>query len=242
MAQHLRQKLTIVVPVFNEVTTLRAACENLLKSDIPLPLEILVVDDGSTDGSMESISDLAARGDVRTLRHPTNLGKGAAVRTGIAAASGDLLTIMDADLEYDPADYRALLRPLLDGDADVVYGTRSFGSHTAYSFWYVIGNKFVSLWASFLFNGWLSDIETCFKVMPTSTWRHLRIKSNGFGLEAEVTGRLLRAGHRIHEVPISYRARSRQEGKKLKASDGVLALLILLRVRLFGRRSLPETG
>jgi glycosyltransferase involved in cell wall biosynthesis len=242
MVQDSWQKLTIVVPVFNEVTTLRTACENLLKSDIPLPLEILVVDDGSTDGSMESISDLAARDDVRTLRHPTNLGKGAAVRTGVAAASGDLLTIMDADLEYDPADYRALIGPLLDGDAGVVYGTRTFGSHTAYSFWYVIGNKFVSLWASFLFNGWLSDVETCFKIMPTSTWRILPIKSNGFGLEAEVTGRLLKAGYRIHEVPISYRARSRQEGKKLKASDGLVALLILLRVRLFGRRSVLETS
>jgi dolichol-phosphate hexosyltransferase len=228
------QRLSVIVPVYNEAPTLRRALERLVKTDLPVELEVLVVDDGSTDGSMASIADLLDSSDITVLRQSRNMGKGAAVRWGISAATGDVLTIMDADLEYDPADYRSLLTPLIDGEADVVYGTRTFGAHTAFSFWYVVGNKFVSLWASFLFNGWLSDIETCFKVMRTPIWRSLKLRSSGFGLEAEVTGRLLKAGHRIHEVPISYRARGREEGKKLRATDGLAALRILLTVRLFG--------
>lgn len=226
--------LTVVVPVFNEVGTLRPALDRLLKTELPLPLDVVVVNDGSTDGSAETIRDLVDEGTVRLVESPKNQGKGAAVRLGIERANGDLLTIMDADLEYDPSDYCDLLPPLVEAEADVVYGTRTFGAHTAFSFWYVLGNKFISLWASFLYNGWLSDIETCFKVARTEVWRNLALKSNGFGIEAEVTGKLLKRGHRIHEVPIRYRARGRLEGKKLKASDGLMAMLILLRIRLLG--------
>jgi dolichol-phosphate hexosyltransferase len=228
-------KLTVVMPVYNEVATLRGAAERLLKTDLPLEFEVLVVDDGSTDGSIETISDLVDAGKVRLIQQPVNQGKGAAVRTGLQHASGAVATILDADFEYDPNDYRNLLRPLLDGDATVVYGTRSFGSHTAFSFWYVIGNKFLSLWASFLFNTWLSDIETCFKLAPVEVWRSLDLRSDGFGIEAECTGKFLRARHRIYELPIEYKARGREEGKKLRWTDGVEALWILLRVRLFGR-------
>ncbi|MGI8774143.1 MAG: glycosyltransferase family 2 protein [Actinomycetota bacterium] len=226
--------LTVIMPVYNEAATLRQALDRLLKTELPVSLQVVVVDDGSTDGSLASISDLIDGRDVVVVENPRNLGKGAAFRNGLGHATGKYVTILDADMEYDPADYVEVLRPLLDGEADVVYGTRTFGSHTAYSFWYVLGNRFLSLWASFLFNTWLSDIETCFKVAPTDTWRAIGVRSDGFGLEAEVTGKFLRR-HRIYEVPISYRARGREEGKKLNWTDGVIALWILLRVRLFGK-------
>lgn len=224
--------LTVVVPVFNERHTLRTALERLIKARLPVPLEILVVDDGSTDGSIQTISDLASAGVLRIFRHERNQGKGAAVRTGISNASGDICTIFDADLEYYPDDYPALLEPILQGDANVVFGTRSFSSHSAYSFWYVIGNRFLSFWASLLFNTWLADIETCFKVARTELWRSLDIRSNGFGIEPEITAKFLKARERIFEVPIRYRARSREEGKKLRWTDGVKALFVLLRLRL----------
>lgn len=225
-------KLTVLMPVYNEADTVRPALERLLKVSLPLPVEVLVIDDGSTDESAEVIADLVKTGDVRLERHDRNRGKGAAIRTGIDKATGDVLTILDADMEYNPADYHDLLVPLLEGEAEVVYGTRSFGAHTAFSFWYVLGNRFVSFWASFLFNTWLTDIETCFKLAPTDTWRSLGLRSNGFNIEAESTGKFLRTGTRIFEVPITYKARSREAGKKLRWTDGVEALWTLLRVRL----------
>ncbi len=229
-------RLTIVMPVFNERNTLRTAFERLLAVELPLPSEVLVVDDGSTDGGLDTIAGLVEHHDgdlrARVLRQGTNQGKGAALRRGIAEAEGELLTVLDADLEYDPADLPALLAPVLAGEANVVYGARSFGGHAAYSFWYVLGNKALALWASFLFDAWLSDIETCLKVAPTSLWREVEPTTSGFGIEAEVTGRFLRRGERIFEQPISYRARGREEGKKLHWTDGLEALWILLRIRL----------
>ncbi|MFN2525466.1 MAG: glycosyltransferase family 2 protein [Actinomycetota bacterium] len=227
--------LSVVVPVFNEADRLRESLDRLLKVDLPLDLEVIVVDDGSTDGSAGTIADLVESGRVNLITHERNRGKSHAVRTGIGAATGDLLTIFDADLEYDPDDYQELLQPLLNDRARVVYGTRSFGSHTAFSFWYVLGNRFLSFWASFLFNTWLSDIETCFKLAPLDEWRALDLRTEGFGIEAEVTAKFLRRGHRIFEVPITYQARSREEGKKLTWTDGLQALWILLRIRLFAR-------
>lgn len=229
------ESLTIVMPVYNERATLRSALERLLAVELPIRREVLVVDDGSTDGCLETIEDLVAADGVRLVRQPTNQGKGAALRRGIAEAEGDLLSVLDADLEYDPHDFAALLHPVLDEGARVVYGKRSFGSHAAYSFWYVMGNKALAFWASFLFNAWLSDVETCLKLAPTSLWREVAPRANGFGIEAEVTGKLLRRGERIYEVPIAYKARSREEGKKITAVDGLEALWILLRVRLAGR-------
>lgn len=224
------------MPVLNEVETIRPALERLLKTDLGIQIDVVVIDDGSTDGSMESIDDLVRDGAVRTVKHATNLGKGAALRTGIAEARGDLVTVLDSDLEYDPADYRPMIRAVVDEHAQVVYGKRSFGAHTAFSFWYVIGNRAVSFWASFLFNTWLSDLETCFKMAWRDIWQSLDLKESGFGIEAEATGKFLSRGHRIHEVPISYRARGREEGKKLNWTDGVQALLILLKIRLFKGR------
>lgn len=229
------QRLTILMPVHNEQNTLRRTLERALKTALPIQFDIIVIDDGSTDGSLHSIRDLVKSEQVRLIAHHTNRGKGAAIRTGIQEARGDLLTILDADMEYDPADYNKLLGPILEGEAEVVYGTRSFGAHTAFSFWYVLGNKFVSFWASFLFNTWLTDIETCFKLAPTEVWRSLRLTSNGFDIEAEATGKFLKKGYRVFEVPITYKARSREAGKKLQWTDGVHALWTLLKVRLFSR-------
>ena len=226
---------SVVVPVFNEERTIRQSVDRLLKAELPLPLEVIVVDDGSTDGSVSAIEDLVDSGVVRLLRHPQNAGKGAAVRTAIAAATGEILTILDADLEYTPDDYGALLGPIVSGETSVVYGTRTYKGHTAYSFWYVLGNRLVNFWLSFLFNTWLSDVETCFKVARTELWRRLDLTENGFGIEAEATAKFLRAGERIYEIPIEYRARTRSEGKKLRWTDGVAALVIALRVRLLGR-------
>ena len=227
--------LSIIMPVYNERATLRAAVERVLKTPLPIPSQLLVVDDGSTDGGLETITDLAEPDRVRLVRRRHNRGKGAAIRTGIEAAGGDLLTIFDADLEYDPADVERLLQPILAGEAAVTFGTRAFGSHTAYSFWYVVGNKAVNLWASFLFDSWLSDVYTCLKMAPTDLWRALNLRSEGFGIEAEVTAKLLRRGERVFEVPISYRARGRREGKKIRAADGFRGMGVLLRVRLLGR-------
>lgn len=223
--------ITIVMPVFNERATLRASLERLLKVEFPRSREIIIVDDGSSDGCLATIDDLV-EGEIRVIRHTRNRGKSAAIRTGLDSALGTYLTIYDADLEYDPNDLNSLIKPVLTDEANVVYGTRSFGSHTAYSFWFVLGNKFLALWASFLFDAWLSDVETCFKLAPTEHWRRARLRSSGFGIEAEATGRFLAMGERIYEVPISYRARGREEGKKLTWTDGLQAFWILLRIRL----------
>lgn len=227
--------LSIIMPVYNERATLRTAVERMLNTDLPVPTELILVDDGSTDGCVDSVSDLMDGRLVRVLRCAENRGKGAAVRAGLEGANGRFATVLDADLEYQPANFADLLEPLLVGDAKVVYGTRSFGAHTAFSFWYVLGNKALGWWASFLYNTWLSDVETCFKMASTELWRSLDIREDGFGIEAEVTGKFLRGGARIYEIPIDYSARSREEGKKLNWTDGVDAFWILLRVRMTGR-------
>ena len=227
--------LTVVMPVYNELATLRRAVDRLLETELPLPVEVLLVDDGSSDGGLETVADLEQAGRIQVIRHDRNQGKGAAVRTGIDAANGDLLTILDADLEYDPADYTQLLVPIIVGETTIAYGARSFGGHTAYSFWHVIGNYGVSFIASLLFNTWLHDLETCLKVAPTSLWRSAQLRSGGFGMEAEITGKFLRSGERIFEAPISYKARGREEGKKLTWMDGLAAVWILVRVRVTGR-------
>ncbi len=224
--------LTVVMPVYNEEATLRVAVKRLLDTDLPVATEILLVDDGSVDDSLRSVADFEEQGQIRIIRHEHNQGKGAAVRTGIAAARGDLLTILDADLEYDPRDYRQLLEPILAGEANVAYGARSFGGHSSYSFWHVIGNYGVTFIASLLYNTWIHDLETCLKIAPTSMWRDAKLRSNGFGLEAECTAKFLLAGERIFEAPISYRARGREEGKKLTWLDGIGAVFILLRERV----------
>jgi glycosyltransferase involved in cell wall biosynthesis len=227
--------LTIVMPFYNESATLRVALERLLKTELSHPFEVVLVDDGSADGSAETIADLVDGDHVRLLAHARNQGKGTAIQTGVDAARGGLLSILDADLEYDPSNFQRLLDAVHHHQAEVVYGVRSFGSQTAYSFWFVIGNYVVSLWTSFLFNVWVRDIETCLKMMPVGVWQSLGLSSRGFGIEAETTAKLLKKRHQIFEVPIDYRARTRAEGKKLRWTDGVMALWLTLRIRLFGK-------
>jgi dolichol-phosphate hexosyltransferase len=225
-------KLSILMPVYNERATLTAAVKDVVNVNFPCDVELVIVDDGSTDGTRDLYQGLSDDPRVRVLLHERNQGKGAAVATAAAAATGDYVIMCDADLEYSPAEIPALLAPVLRGDAEVVYGTRTFGAHNSYSFVYVLGNKGVTLWANVLFNCYLSDLETCFKLIPTGLFRELRLRQTGFGMEAEVTGKLLRRGVRPYEVPITYKARTREAGKKLTWRDGVQAIWILLRSRL----------
>lgn len=225
--------LSVLIPVFNEEATLAELLDAVEARDEVS--ELVIVDDCSTDSTPEILAARDFRHPVQIIRHESNQGKGGAVRTAIAAATSDLALIQDADLEYDPADYPALLAPFGKQGVTVVYGTRTFSSHSAYSYWYVMGNKAVTLATNVLFNAYISDMETCFKVMPIQTWRSLELTRSGFNIEPEITGKLLRDGHRIYEVPISYVARSREEGKKLTWRDGVEAIWTLMRIR-FSRR------
>jgi dolichol-phosphate hexosyltransferase len=236
-------KLSILMPVYNERATLAAAIKEVLGVNFPCEVELVVVDDGSTDGTRELYPSYSNEPRISIRLHDENQGKGAAVRTAAQAATGEYVIMCDADLEYSPADIPALLKPVLAGDADVVYGTRTFGSHNSYSYVYVLGNKGVTTFANVLFNCYISDLETCFKLMPTELYKSLEIRSAGFGMEAEITGKLLRRGYRPYEVSISYKARTREAGKKLTWRDGVKALWILTRER-FARvprgRSAPQ--
>lgn len=224
-------KLSILMPVYNEEAHVAEAVKQTLAVDYPCDVELVIVDDGSRDGTSEVLERLDDQ-RVRVVTHPRNLGKGAAVRTAARHAEGDYVVILDADLEYDPQDLPKLLAPVLDGRAQVVYGNRVFGSHTAYSFWYVMGNKAITTAANVFFNSYIGDLETCFKLLPANLFRSLNIRSNSFGIEAEITAKLLRQRVKPYEVPISYRARSREEGKKITWRDGVEALWILGRERV----------
>jgi dolichol-phosphate hexosyltransferase len=224
-------KLSILMPTYNEAATVGIAIKRLLDIHYPCDVEVVVVDDGSEDNTsdvLESIDDER----VTITGHPVNRGKGAAVRTAAALATGDYLVIFDADLEYYPEDILGLLTPVSRGDAQVVYGIRKFGASTAHSFWFVIGNRVNTFTANALFNTWISDLHTCLKLLPTSLFRELPLTENRFGLDTELTAMLLARGVRPYEVPITYKARSREEGKKLTWGDGVVATRILMRVRL----------
>ena len=231
-------KLSILMPVYNEEERIANALKQALAVDYPCEIELVVVNDGSRDGTAE-ILDGADDPRLRVIHHQRNAGKGAAIKTAVDSANGDYMVILDADLEYDPQDIPRLLVPVLDGRAKVVYGNRTFGSHSAFSFWYVMGNKAVTTFANVLFNSYIGDLETCFKLMPVALYRSLEAKSRGFGMEAEVTGKLLRQKIRPYEVPITYHARGREEGKKITWKDGVEALVILGRERARKRPSRP---
>jgi glycosyltransferase involved in cell wall biosynthesis len=221
------------MPVYNERATVGAAIADALKAELPVTSrQLVVVDDGSTDGTRELLDSTGWPENVAVVHHHRNQGKGAAVRTALQHATGTYAAILDADLEYRAADLADVLEPLLDGRARVVFGTRAFASHSAYGFWYVIGNKLVTFATNLLYNTWISDVMTCHKAMRTDLFRSLPLRERGFAIEPEIAARVLRAGERIYEVPIVYRARSREEGKKLTAIDGLRVLRTLVRCRL----------
>jgi len=225
--------LSILMPVFNERTTVESAIEDALGAELPVGRrQLVLVDDGSTDGTRELLAAKDLPENVRLVLHERNLGKGAAVRTALEHATEEFSAILDADLEYQASDLGPVVAPLLSGEATVVFGTRAWASHTAFSFWYVMGNKAVTLAANVLYNCFISDVMTCHKAMRTELFRSLPLRERGFAIEPEIAARVLRAGERIYEVPIAYRARTREEGKKLTALDGLRVLRTLVRCRV----------
>ena len=228
-------KISILIPVFNEVRTIKEILWRVRAADAGgLANEIILVDDASTDGTSEILKCLAQDNDVKVFSHPFNQGKGTAVRTAIEHATGDILLIQDADLEYDPADYPLLLKPILDGRADVVYGSRFLGGpHRVLFFWHYVANRFLTLLSNIVCNLNLSDMETGYKVFKRSCVENLRLSSERFGIEPELTAKLARRRCRFYETPISYSGRDYSEGKKIGWKDGLAALWFIFRYRFF---------
>ena len=220
------RRLSVLMPVYNEVWTLREIVARVLTAPVPLELELVIVDDCSTDGSWDLIEDLAATDPrIKPLRHVCNAGKGTALRTAIGQMTGDVAVVQDADLEYDPHEFRLLLPPILEGKADAVFGLRYAGSSRRVSpFWHTMVNKGLTLLSNAVNNLCLSDMETCYKMIRADILRRLRLQSRSFTFEPEVTCRLAQWGARIYEVPISYSSRTYLDGKKIRPRDGILAL------------------
>ena len=227
----MRPVLSVLMPVFNELDTVEEAVRAVLDADLP-EREVIVVDDGSTDGTTELLRRTTFDPRVRVLHHEANQGKGAAVRTALAEAQGRWSAIFDADLEYEPEDMRQLLEPLEDGRARACFGVRAFDGYASHSFLYVMGNRGVTLAANVLFNVYLRDIMTCHKAIETDLFRSLSLTARGFDIEPEICARLVARGERIFEVPVRYHARAHDEGKKLTSRDGLRVLRMLLRCRL----------
>jgi glycosyltransferase involved in cell wall biosynthesis len=239
-------RLSIVVPAYNEVETMAELLRRVRAvpltvhvgygpengSVVELQREIVVVDDGSTDGTRGILRRVEDQSDVTVVFHERNQGKGAAVRTGLEHASGDVMLIQDADLEYDPRDYPSMLQPILEGRSQVVYGSRFRGGPTkAMFFWHMVGNRFLTLVTNVLYDSILSDMETCYKVFTREVADQLDLKASGWGFDPEITAQILKLGYRIYEVPITYTGREFQEGKKIGWRDGVTVLWTLLKYR-----------
>jgi dolichol-phosphate hexosyltransferase len=232
--------LSIIMPVYNESATIRTAVERVLFVDYPCPVELIVVDDGSQDDTAKQLADLAV-GGVHVVRHSRNRGKGAAVRTGVDRAVGTHMIILDADLEYSPGDIVTMLLPVTEGRADHVFGSRVFGMNTRFpSFRYAAGGRLLTLLANALYDSCLTDLHTCLKLIPLRDFRALSLSENGFGLDTELTARLLRGGVRPYEVPVTYHGRPFEEGKKITWQDGWHSLKVLARVRRQPPPDLPR--
>ena len=227
------KKLSIIIPVFNEKNTISTILKRVQDAKLPVKKEIIIVDDFSTDGTRDILRKIKG---IRILYHPKNRGKGAALRTGFEYATGDIITIQDADLEYDPNEYAKLLKPILEGRAKVVYGSRFKGRPFSYQAvaipTHYIGNRVLSLITTLLYGQWVSDMETCYKMFTKGVLQTLNLKENRFGIEPEITAKILKKGFRILELPIIYNPRKWDEGKKISWKDGIKALYCLIKYRI----------
>ena len=221
--------LSIVMPVYNEVNTLDEIFRRV--AAVPLRTELIVVDDGSTDGTRDKLTVLQREYGFKYLPQPRNMGKGAALRRGFAEVTGDIVAVQDADLEYSPEELPQLTELICQGRADVVYGSRFLGRHRAFMFSHYVGNRFLTFLTNVLYNTMLTDMETCYKVMRIEVLRSMRLRSNGFDIEPELTAKIFKRGYRVYEVPITYDGRGYEAGKKIGWRDGVVALWTLLRYR-----------
>ncbi|MBN1564840.1 MAG: glycosyltransferase family 2 protein [Anaerolineae bacterium] len=223
-------KVSVIIPCYNEKSTIKEIVKRVRA--VGLAHEIIIVDDGSTDGTRDILNEIETGDDLKIVLHSHNQGKGAAVRTGFKNATGDVYMIQDADLEYDPRDYPILLKPLEEGISDVVYGSRFLGGpRKAMFFWNMIANRSLTFLTNLLYNAILSDMETCYKVFRAEIINDIPLRSRSFDFEPEVTAKVLKRGHRIYEVPISYNGREWDEGKKISWKDGVIAFWTLIRYR-----------
>jgi len=221
--------LSVVMPVFNERHTINEIIGRVLA--VPLRIELVVVDDGSSDGTSEILAELQRQYGFKLVIQTENQGKGAALQRGFKEVTGDLVVIQDADLEYSPEEYPELITLICEGRADVVYGSRFLGRHRVFMFTHYLGNRVLTLITNILYNTMLSDMETCYKVMRTSVLRSMTLKSKGFGIEPELTAKIFKRRYRVYEVPITYDGRGYSEGKKITWRDGVVALWVLIKFR-----------
>jgi glycosyltransferase involved in cell wall biosynthesis len=235
VAHNAPLKLSIVIPVYNERATVRTLLERVLEAPLSIDREVVVVDDASTDGTGEVLRELALPSNVQLLSHASNQGKGAALRTGFAAVTGDLIVVQDADLEYDPREYPKLIAPILENRADVVYGSRfSTGeSRRVLYFWHAMGNKFLTLVSNVFTDLNLTDMETCYKVFRREVLNQITLEENRFGCEPELTAKVARLGVRVYEVGISYSGRTYEEGKKIGWRDGFHAIRCIVKYNIF---------
>jgi glycosyltransferase involved in cell wall biosynthesis len=221
--------LSVVMPVYNERETIQEIIRRVLA--VPLRIELIVVDDGSKDGTRDILAELAGQLPIKLVLQPANAGKGAALRRGFQEVTGDLVIIQDADLEYSPEEFPDLIELICQGRADVVYGSRFLGRHRVFLFTHYAGNRLLTLITNVLYNTMLTDMETCYKVMRTEVLRSMSLQSNGFGIEPELTAKIFKRHYRVYEVPITYDGRGYEEGKKITWRDGIVALWVLLKYR-----------